>query len=112
MKPFLLLSCTLILMSAYTPPVVHPSDPGTEKNGKRKAIKLYPNPTYNGSITISSISQDVLVFYMFDLDGKMLHKTILNNNERQTINGLKKGSYLYTVLNNDENIDGGKIIVK
>jgi len=75
-------------------------------------IKLYPNPSYNGTITISSSIDDAVTLYVFDLDGKLIYQTSISNKQKQMINGLKKGTYMYNVQNKDENIDGGKIIIK
>jgi hypothetical protein len=75
-------------------------------------VKLYPNPSYNGTITVSSNIEEAVTLYVFDLDGKLVHQVSISNKQKQMINGLKKGTYMYNVQNKDENIDGGKIIIK
>jgi hypothetical protein len=78
---------------------------------KKVAVKLYPNPSY-GKITVSTNTNNVLHFYIFDLEGTLVYQTVLKNKERKTIENLKKGTYLYDVFENDESIEEGKIIVK
>lgn len=81
------------------------------KVSKKVAVKLYPNPSY-GKINVSSNAEGTLHFYIFDLDGTLVHQTVLSNKERKTIEHLKKGTYLYDVFEKDESIESGKIIVK
>ena len=84
------------------------------KKGARKkaAIRIYPNPTRNGSITVSSVSSGRLYFYIFDLEGVLVSRLILKAKEKKTIQDLKKGIYLYDVFREDESIEQGKIIVR
>jgi hypothetical protein len=79
---------------------------------KVKVVKLYPNPSYNGSVTVSATTDDVLVFFLFDLEGKLLNQETLKEQKKVTISGLKKGTYMYNVFRKDESVEGGKIIVK
>jgi hypothetical protein len=79
---------------------------------KKSTIKLYPNPSPNGVITVNSTINEPLHFYVFDLEGTLLHRIILKGKEQKTIINLKKGTYMYDVFKNDESIEQGKIIVK
>ncbi len=79
---------------------------------KKEAVKLYPNPSTNGRITISSNRTETLHFYVFDLDGTLLHQVILKDKQKKTIENLKKGIYVYDAFLNDEGISHGNIIVK
>ena len=110
MRTFLLLSFLFVLISGFT--LKQNAFETISVAKSRIIIKLYPNPSYDGSITISSTSADALQFYVFDVDGKLLHQLTLKDREKQMITGLKKGTYMYNVLNKDEIVDGGKIIVK
>ncbi len=76
------------------------------------AIKLYPNPSYDGKISISTTKTDTLHFYIFDLEGTLINQTILTNNEEKTVTNLSKGTYIYDVFEKDESIEEGKILVK
>lgn len=79
---------------------------------KKEVVKLYPNPSYNGTVTISSNSEKPLHFYVFDVEGTLLHQFILKDKSKQTINNLKKGTYVYDAFLNDEGIDHGSISVR
>ena len=73
----------------------------TKKNGGL-LYTLYPNPTPNGVITVNSTINEPLHFYVFDLEGTLLHRIILRGKEQKTITNLKKGTYMYDVFKNDE----------
>jgi len=79
---------------------------------KKAAIKLYPNPSTNGTIQIVSNTAGKLNFYIFDLDGTLLHQTVLQEKAKHTIKNLKKGVYTYDAFYNDEGIEHGQLIVK
>jgi hypothetical protein len=87
------------------------SDDGKGRK-KKSTIKLYPNPSPNGVITVNSTISEPLHFYVFDLEGTLLHRILLKGKEQKTITNLKKGTYMYDVFKNDESIEQGKIIVK
>jgi hypothetical protein len=79
---------------------------------KREVIKLYPNPSFDGKITVSTTNSDTLHFYIFDLEGTLINQTILTSKEEKTITNLSKGTYIYDVFEKDESVEEGKIIVK
>lgn len=81
---------------------------------KKINVRIYPNPSPNGTVYISSNhnSDKELQFYVFDLEGTMMHNIKLNAKGKKTITGLKKGVYMYDVFSDDESIERGKIIVK
>jgi hypothetical protein len=79
---------------------------------KKAAIKLYPNPCTNGTVQVVSNITGKLNFYIFDLDGTLLHQAVINEKQKHTITNLKKGIYTYDAFYNDEGIEHGKLIVK
>lgn len=79
---------------------------------KKPAVKLYPNPSYNGSVTVSSNTAGKLNFYIFDLEGTMLYQAEIKEKEKYTVHNLPKGIYMYDAFLKDESIEHGKIIVK
>ncbi len=89
--------------SRYQKPLLH---------FKKNAVKLYPNPTWSGSITVSADTTAPLHFYVFDVEGTLLHQVVLKDKQKHTIHHLKKGVYVYDAFLNDEGIEHGKIIVK
>ena len=74
-------------------------------------VRLYPNPSPNGTITVNSTVNVPLHFYVFDLEGTLLHRLTLKGKEQKTITNLERGTYMYDVFKNDESIEQGKIIV-
>ena len=79
---------------------------------KKEVIKVYPTPNNQGSITIHSANKATIYFYLFDLEGNLIYQTIISKNEKQVVEGLTKGTYIYNAFQNDENLEGGKIILK
>jgi len=77
----------------------------------RNNVRLYPNPSPNGTITVNSTVNEPLHFYVFDLEGTLLHRITLKGKEQRTITNLERGTYMYDVFKNDESIEQGKIIV-
>ncbi|MBD0353095.1 MAG: T9SS type A sorting domain-containing protein [Flavisolibacter sp.] len=75
-------------------------------------VRLYPNPTTNGTIKVRAANAGEFHFYVFDVQGTLISRKILNGRQTYTINNLKKGVYLYDVFKNDVSIEQGKIIVK
>ena len=75
-------------------------------------VRLHPNPSPTGTVVVNSTSNEPLHFYVFDLEGTLLHRLILKPKEEKTISNLEKGTYTYDVFKNDESIEQGKIIVK
>jgi len=80
--------------------------------GKKNVIRLFPNPTFDGSININAHTDNELHFYIFDVDGVLLYRTTLKGDEKKNIPDLRKGVYTYDVFENDESIEQGSIIVK
>ena|SRR5947209_5916446 len=122
MKPTLLLSVILMAMCSFSRPAhSSPKQQGTIYSDslelkkliiKKDAIKLSPNPSYDGKVSVVSNVSETLHFYIFDLEGTLIYQAVLNNKEGKTIDKLNKGTYMYDVFQNDESIEEGKIIVK
>jgi hypothetical protein len=80
---------------------------------KKSRVRLYPNPTSDGNLSISSTTaSDNIHFYVFDLEGTMVRQLLLKEKQKHRIKNLKKGIYVYDVFVNDTSIEQGKIIVK
>ena len=78
----------------------------------RNIVKLSPNPTFDGTISISSNIESDLHFYVFDVEATLLYRVTLKGKEKKVIPNLMKGTYTYDVFQNDESIERGEIIVK
>lgn len=79
---------------------------------KKAAIKLYPNPSTNGTVRILSNTAGPINFYIFELDGTLRHQAVIDERGKHTVTGLTKGVYTYDVFYKDEGIEHGKLIVK
>jgi|SRR5215218_292405 len=79
---------------------------------KKAAIKLYPNPSPDGTVRVISNTAGTLNFYIFDIDGTLLHQAVIQEKQKHVITNLKKGIYTYDAFYNDEGIEHGKLIVK
>lgn len=112
MKPILLLSAIFIFATSFNMAGNGEIKPIKKGALRKETIKLYPNPSYDGTITISTTLTDTLHFYIFDLEGTLINQTILTNKEKKTVTNLNKGTYMYDVFQKDESIEEGKLIVK
>lgn len=79
---------------------------------KKAAIKIYPNPSTNGTVRVVSNTAGKLHFYIFELDGTMRHQALIGEGEKHTVRNLKKGIYTYDAFYNDEGVEHGKLIIK
>jgi len=82
------------------------------KQHAKEVIKVYPTPNNQGSITIHSSNEMALSFYLFDVEGNMIYQSVIKKNEKQQIQGLNKGTYIYNAFKDDQNLEGGKVEVK
>jgi O-acetyl-ADP-ribose deacetylase (regulator of RNase III) len=79
---------------------------------EKEIVKIYPNPTHNGTVQVVTQASGRLHFYIFDLEGTLVHQSVLKTKQKETVRNLKKGVYMYDVFRNDISIVHGKIIVK
>jgi hypothetical protein len=84
---------------------------GTRNLSSEHPPVIYPNPaTDNINITLpENISQ--AVFTLYDMQGKVLIKQEINNQETVAVNNLASGIYIYNVRTSKQNYQG-KIIRK
>jgi len=83
-----------------------------QATANKNIVRIFPNPTHNGSVDVVSTTAEKIHFYVFDLEGIMLHQVVLRDRQKHTINNLKKGIYMYDVFKDDRGVEQGKIIVK
>jgi hypothetical protein len=113
---------TIIIMIALfanatkTPAVNKPGNfldvPSVKENKYKTVVKLYPNPTSDGRVNISTNNKEPLHFYVFDVSGTLMHQITLKGKNKYKIANLKKGIYMYDVFSDDESIEHGKLVVK
>ena len=82
------------------------STPASEMN----IFNLYPNPTSSGFVTIKSNQMGAVQAQVFDLLGKEVLKTSVNN-ERMDVSNLNAGVYVVKLLQNN-NTTTKKLIIQ
>jgi len=108
----LILTCALSADANKNSRVVLPASKVASIEKKKPAIKLYPNPCTTGTIQVVSNTPGQLNFYIFDLEGTLLHQAVIQQKQKHIITNLKKGVYTYDAFYNDEGVEHGKLIVK
>ena len=89
----------------------------SEKKASNESILVYPNP-FNESATIeinSDKNNGQMKFRMYDLLGKNIVEYIIPANSNKFLihkNNLSKGMYFYSLINEEEVIETGKIVIE
>lgn len=78
----------------------------------KPSARLNSKATREGIAFKNNLGDQPLEFFIFDLEGTLIHQTILQPKERKTIKDLKKGVYLYDLFIKDEGIERGKITIQ
>ena len=78
----------------------------------RDIVRVSPNPTTDGTVTISNNASEEVHVYLFDEENTLLHQMHLKGNGRQTVSELKKGTITYEVFKEEISIKQGKILSK
>jgi len=79
---------------------------------KNNVINIYPNPSTTGEVSINSKTDQLLHFYIFDLEGTLIYQVVLKTKDKKAVTNLNKGTYMYNVFVNDESIEEGKLIIR
>jgi hypothetical protein len=75
-------------------------------------VRVTPNPTTNGTVTVTNNDTEEMHVYLFDEENTLLHQLYLKAKDRQQVTHLKKGTLTYEVFQHDVSIKQGKIISK
>lgn len=75
-------------------------------------VRVSPNPTTDGTVTISNNESKEVHVYLFDEESTLLRQLHLKGNGKQTVTELKKGTITYEVFKEDISIKQGKILSK
>jgi Secretion system C-terminal sorting domain len=76
------------------------------------SVKVYPNPSYGQvNITLKSSQKKEYQLFLFTAEGKLVRHQAIKNRQTLQITGLTKGYYTYDILNNDERMERGRLIV-
>jgi len=78
--------------------------------GKKNAVSLFMNDDENSLKVIAGKNDKKQVdFFVFDLEGTLVHNYRMSANDEKKITGLQKGIYIYRVFCGDEETAAGKI---
>ncbi|HMU46725.1 MAG TPA: T9SS type A sorting domain-containing protein [Chitinophagaceae bacterium] len=79
-------------------------------SGKRKAVTIFMDETgKNLKVKTRKNDKKQVDFFVFDLEGTLVHNYRMKANDEKRITGLQKGTYIYRVFCGDEETAAGKI---
>lgn len=78
----------------------------------RKSVIKLDSKKEKGSVLVTSHRAQDVQFYIFDLEGTILHQGTLRSKEKKQIDNLAKGTYTYTIFENDESVEEGQLVIK
>lgn len=79
-------------------------------SGKRKAVTIFMDETgRNLKVKARKNDKKQVDFFVFDLEGTLVHNYRMKANDEKRITGLQKGTYIYRVFCGDEETAAGKI---
>ena len=84
---------------------------GTKQPEAMSEIGIYPNPTTDKLTINHELPPGENTFELLDLQGKVVRKLIIRDNESQlSLAEFSKGLYLYRLINNGKLLKAGKIL--
>ena len=110
LKPAITLACVMfsfiVLVPALFSKAADQDFGGTELSVKvdniNKAVK----------VTVRAPKIDIVQFYMFNIEGKLVKQYEVNGSKKFVINQLENGIYLYDFFSRDQRLKTGKIELK
>ena len=84
--------------------------PNNDLTNSSQNVLVYPNPTKD--IVNFIIPDDLInpILDIFDLNGKIVHNSRINNNRDIKLEHLSDGVYLYTIRDNQKVVSYGKLV--
>jgi hypothetical protein len=78
---------------------------------KNSEVKIYPNPAQN-NFTIETNSTEKQTLQLLDVIGKQVLLQTISGTANIDVSRLTKGVYFYSVIQNQQNVQNGKLIVE
>ena len=78
---------------------------------KKNVVKLRSVKETSVVVIRSHRNEDVQI-YIFDLSGTIIHQGILKSKQKHRVENVAKGTYTYTIFQNDESVEEGQLIIK
>ncbi len=77
-----------------------------------EGLKLYPNPVTAGFFSIQTVNNDTKTLRIFDILGKQMIATEVENGEKIDVSSLKQGMYFVKIKDSENNTATIKLIIK
>jgi hypothetical protein len=82
-------------------------------SGSKYKIRIYPNATHEVLFfTANGEENKVYQLFLFDVEGKLVKQTAVNNRQTGFLSKFTKGNYVYEVFSDDERIENGNIVIR
>jgi hypothetical protein len=82
-------------------------------NNRRHKVKLYTASDYKTLLfTVDGVQGQRYTLFVFDLEGKLITQTVIQNRETGILPEIGAGAYLYEVLADDKKVETGQLKVK
>lgn len=78
-----------------------------------QAVKIYPDPVKRVMHVIAKDNDGKQIdFFVFDLEGTLVHHYKMDEGDHQRISGLERGKYVYQVFSGDEETVAGQFEIR
>lgn len=77
------------------------------------AVKIYPDALKREMHVVAKENDGkVIDFFIFDMEGTLVHNYKMQSKEHKKISGLSRGTYIYRVFSGDEETATGKLDIR
>jgi hypothetical protein len=82
-------------------------------NNRKHKVKLFTASDYKTLLfTVDGVQGQRYTLFVFDLEGKLITQTVIQNRETGILPEIGAGAYLYEVLADDKKVETGQLKVK
>lgn len=75
--------------------------------------RVYPNPSLEGKIMIEASMKEALDFMLYDIRGRLVRNAhLVNETTSLQVEGLEKGVYFWSIIDESKNVSRGKVILQ
>jgi len=85
----------------------------TVASRNNQAVKIYPDPVKRVMHVIAKDNDGKQIdFFVFDLEGTLVHHYKMDEGDHKKISGLERGKYVYQVFSGDEETVAGQFEIR
>jgi hypothetical protein len=82
-------------------------------NNKKHKVKLFTASDYKTLLfSVDGVEGKSYTLFVFDLDGKLVIQSAIQNRETSVLPEINSGAYLYEVLSEDTRVETGELKIK